>query len=271
MQIKLLDAANKMKKQNIWIAIYIMLILLVATNIAAQEECYECTAEYVELQKTNMDVSKIAPSSAYLGDIVEITIEMTNHENEEINVYVKEILPENLEIIEPEPKTENWEALEVNYVDWNLSIQADSSKSVSYKIKPIRNGILQISPTQVYVENRKGLASDALAMFVFCRPDRFCDTKQGENNQWCPDDCKTGIEDSKCDMKEDGICDPDCIAEADPDCEPEEVKEEKKSSTGTVIVIIIIIAIIILIVIIVIKRISRKKEINYQYQKEINL
>jgi hypothetical protein len=265
-----LAAENKMKKQNNWIAFCLILILFLAIDVAAQEECVECAAEYVELQKPNLTVSKTAPSSAYLGDIVEIIIEIKNNENKEINLYVKEILPENLEIIEPEPQIEHWEHLEVSYIDWNISIPAGSSKSVSYKIRPTRNGILQIASTQVFIENGKGVASNVLAMFVFCRPDGFCNTREGENNKWCPDDCDTGIEDRSCDMKEDGICDPDCIPEADPDCEPEEVEEEKKSRTGLIIGIIILIIIIILVAIIIIKKISKKKEETnniYEYQQ----
>jgi parallel beta-helix repeat protein len=53
---------------------------------------------------------------------------------------------------------------------------------------------------------------------VMCSPDGTC--SDGENVQFCPEDCDTGGGDQQCDLATDGVSDPDCAPGVDPDYDP---------------------------------------------------
>ena len=203
-----------------------------------------------------LQVVKDAKSEISLGETIEINIHISNTFSEEKEFSIEEILPKNVEVIDPIIfSTKKNDALEVFYYQWITSVSPNSIKTITYKIKPLVLGEYSIGSTKV-VDNLNEVESNTIIFKVNCVPNNKCDLN--ENIILCPEDCSAGISDGICDYKSDGVCDPDCDSE--PDCEKSEF--DVKSLLIPFIVIIIIILLIWLF-----PKIFKKKE-KFQVQKE---
>ena len=193
---------NKMKK-NI---IYLIIVLLLTNIVLAQE----------------IQVVKEAPQEIKLKEIIEIKIHISNPSSIEKEFIIEEILPQNIQVIEPSKVfNKKNDALKVSYYEWIISISPNKIKTITYKIKPLSLGEYTISSTQVIDNfNLNIYESNSINFKVNCISNNNCE--ENENSLTCPEDCKTGGPDGICDYKADNICDPDCDDE--PDCKKQEIK-----------------------------------------------
>jgi hypothetical protein len=102
------------------------------------------------------------------------------------------------------------------YYKWEFFINPNSEMTVSYRVKPLGIGTIEISPT-VATTSIGEFLSNSLTIKVKCNGNRICE--RNENYANCPEDCKSGLKDGYCDRVKDGACDPDCAQGLDPDCE----------------------------------------------------
>ncbi|MDP7141204.1 MAG: hypothetical protein QF362_01405 [Candidatus Woesearchaeota archaeon] len=222
----------------------------------------------VKAEPEDIIIERIIQERVNYGDVLEVMIIATNNEAQPVNIKIEELITGEFEFIEPkEPKLRAWEGYNVSYLDWSVTIPANSKETIIYKIKPLLTKQYALSSTKAITENGNSFKSMPSSFRVFCVPDDICDTSKGENNVYCPEDCSTGIADNTCDYKEDGRCDPDCVPEADPDCEAkaaaqeaEEVQEEERKAPERSILIFIIPVIVVILIIaaIVYFMVSRK-------------
>lgn len=178
----------------------------------------------VQVMAQELVVTRETPQQAKIGEILEVGITVKNPGGAAGDVFVKEMVPAYVEIVEPEPVYEQWEGLRAEFFRWIDTMPADSEKTFTYKIKPLRVGELSFSPTTVLFDGG-AFGSEPVSVQVACEPNGICDTNIGENFQTCPLDCISGIADNQCDYRLDGRCDPDCEVGYDPDCLPEAPKE----------------------------------------------
>ena len=229
-----------------------LILLLMVSLVSAQE----------------LQVVKEANSEIRLGDIIEIEIHLSNSFSIEKEFSIEEILPKEIEVIEPTAfSTRRNDALEVSYYSWITSISPNSIKTITYKIKPLSLGEYSISSTKVIDNSNLNEAnSNSLTFKVKCTPNNKCDLN--ENIILCPEDCSTGISDGICDYKADGICDTDCDSE--PDCEKTEFNF--KSFLIPLIIIVLIIFLIFLLPKFLKKKekysVEEKPEIKYYQEKK---
>jgi hypothetical protein len=162
-----------------------------------------------------VQITKTAPQSVKLGDIVEIKINILNPYSTEKEFIIEETLPRDMEIIEPTNSLKRrTDGLEVDYYKWNTMISSNKIKTLSYKIRLNSLGEYTIGETVTMVSGLE-YYSNTVSIKVNCNPNGQC--SEDENYLNCPQDCETGLSDGICDYKADGICDPDCTE--DPDCE----------------------------------------------------
>jgi hypothetical protein len=169
----------------------------------------------------NLNVTKNAKTEIKVGDILEVNVTITNLENTEISVSVKEHIT-NADPVQPESfysgNCPYKMCIEPNYYEWNVTIPASSIYTITYKIKPLSFGSFTIPPTEVQTSSGENFYSSSLDILVHCIPNGKCEPNKGENYYTCPQDCPSGSADGVCDLIKDGRCDPDCSPGADPDC-----------------------------------------------------
>ena len=204
-----------------------------------------------------IQVVKEAPQEIRLNEIIEIKIHISNPSNTEKEFTIEEVLPQNIEVIEPTKVfTKRNDALVVDYYEWITKISPNKIKTITYKIKPLSLGEYTIGSTQVMDNSNLELSESNIITFkVKCTSNNLCD--ENENSITCSEDCPTGSSDGICDYKSDGICDFDC--EEEPDCKKLEIN----------IMYFIIPFIIILLIILsfwLFPKIFKKKE-NFQIQE----
>lgn len=208
-----------------------------------------------------IQITKTAPQSIKLGDIVEVNINMLNPYSTEKEFIIEETLPRDIEIIEPTNSLKKrTDGLEVDYYKWNTFISANKIKTLTYKIRPTSLGEYTIGETVVSIEGLE-YYGNTISFTVNCNPNGQC--SEDENYLNCPQDCETGLSDGICDYKADSICDPDCTE--DPDC-------EKTSNINIFSLIIYLIGGIIVIIlgVLFLPKLFRKKiKKNNDAQQEI--
>lgn len=229
------------KKMLTKIIFCIMIFLLVfSTNVYA----------------ANLSVTKTSVSQINFGEILEVKIEIENLENSEVDIEVKEFI-ENADPIDPDtiivPESSDLNfTYGPSYYSWIVTIDALSTHTIIYKIKPLIFGDFGIGPTQVEVGDDM-FFSNNLVVKVLAKTNGICEPENGENYINNPTDCPSGSEDNMCDLIQDGICDPDCVGDADIDC----IKSERDWTT-ILIIVTIVIAVIFLFLIIIKKRSSEQ-------------
>jgi len=168
---------------------------------------------------TGVVVEKTAPQEIVKGDILPVTISITNELSYRVKVIIKERfggaeavdmgdlkrnIPEEITSAPP-------------YYEGVLTIDANSERDITYKIKPLYFGRFKIPATTVYTSIGT-IRSNSLTVLVKCNQNGICETDEDENAITCPEDCSPRKRDDLCNPLSDGICDPDCKAGEDPDC-----------------------------------------------------
>jgi hypothetical protein len=170
----------------------------------------------------NLRVTKTAKHTIVIGEVLEVKIVITNLENYEIPVSVKEHIT-NADPVDPPNFYEREKCpytfcIEPDYYMWNVTLPSNSTYTITYKIKPLSFGNFVIPPTEVKTLSGETFYSDSLAIIVQCKSNGKCESNLGENYFTCPEDCPSGSADNVCDLIKDGKCDPDCEPGTDPDC-----------------------------------------------------
>ncbi len=169
----------------------------------------------------DISIQKTAPSKIKIGDVLSVNIVVKNDRSTPVDMDVQEIVvgadpidPSSLAI--PESRTDII-AAQPPYYEWKVSVDANSFKTITYKIKPTNPGVFSIAPTRVYANGDLTL-SNSLQVEITCNQNNICEPNLGENYNTCSVDCKSGSNDGICDGVRDGICDPDCSFSSDLDC-----------------------------------------------------
>jgi len=167
------------------------------------------------LVNAQIQITKESPQEIKINDIIEIKIHISNPYPTEQDFTIEEILPREIEVIEPtETLTKKTDGLESKYYKWTTTISPNKIKTITYKIKPTSLGDYTIGETKITDSSGTEYYSNLITFTVKCNSNNQCSTE--ENYITCPEDCESGISDGRCDYKADGICDPDCTQ--DPDC-----------------------------------------------------
>jgi len=222
--------------------IYLIILLILVNIVIAQD----------------IQVVKESSQEINLNEIIEIQIHISNPSSIEKEFLIEEVLPNNIEVIEPTGTLiKKNDALEVEYYNWLTTVSPGLTKTLTYKIKPLTLGDYSIAPTKVTDNsNENTYSSNSISFKVNCIPNDKCD--ENENSLTCSEDCSTGISDGICSYELDSACDPDC--DDDPDC--------KKSEFNMMYLIIPFIIILVIILLIwLIPKIFRKKE-KFQIQED---
>ncbi|MEA3254930.1 MAG: hypothetical protein U9Q22_03740 [Candidatus Altiarchaeota archaeon] len=165
-------------------------------------------------------IKKTAPEEIVKGDVLPVTISIINSLTEGITVTVRESFGDDAEIIDGgglKRKTPQKIISAPPYYECGLIVDANSEKSITYKIKPLYFGRFRIPATKVYTP-RGEIKSDTLIVLVKCNRNNICEIEEDENALTCPEDCSPDERDDLCNPLNDGVCDPDCREGKDPDC-----------------------------------------------------
>jgi len=191
--------------------ILLILIITLLVSITAISTMPEVQAEQAikVIRETQNQVAIRVPFN--------IEISVFNSEEQSKVVAIEERIPKSFELINPnEPTiTKNYNGIQVNFLKWELTIPAKSSKSVIYTIKPTQPGDITLTPTKVTDNLTQEVYQTAISQLIIkCNNNQVCEP--AENYLNCPEDCPTGSKDGICDYMADEVCDPDCTQ--DPDC-----------------------------------------------------
>lgn len=193
-------------------------------------------------------VSRTAPEEIKLGDVLEVTITVTNPTDDKLNMEVSEQLPLDIEFIEPTAPTETkkYDALSVSILKWPISLEAGETKTINYKVKPTALGEFSSPATEAKDTATKQSypASSDLTVMVKCSQDSTCG--DGENYLNCPEDCTPSGKDGICNNAYDQICDSDCGSGSDPDCKRGFSAKFLLYGVGAIILIIILLIILVI-------------------------
>ena len=173
------------------------------------------------VQADDITITRSVPPESKYGDQIKITISLTNNIDVKKTYEVKERLPLNTVLIDPQKPSETrmFNAVEVSFLAWTLDLNPGETKSVSYTIRPDRIGDYTIINAEAVDISTTEIYNSAKSQFdVTCISDNICNTDIGENYLTCPADCTTGFGDGICNSIPDNQCDPDCTK--DPDCAP---------------------------------------------------
>ncbi|MBU1203660.1 MAG: BatD family protein [Nanoarchaeota archaeon] len=204
----------------------------------------------------DLSIIREAKNQVTVGEPLDIRISLFNQGTSQKSVIIEERIPENFELLNPpEPtKTKYYNGITVSFLEWELSIPAGRSESVTYTITSQRPGDITIPPTKITDKSTSTiLQGEIFQLTVNCEVNAICES--GENYLNCPQDCPTGSKDGICDSMADEICDPDCTK--DPDCTILNKINLKRT------IFIILAAVIILITI----RITKRKIKESRYLK----
>lgn len=214
-------------------------------------------AKEIPVKETKLTVERIHPSEAKIGETIEISLKISNLGKEKVEFFVTETHKPGLEYPDPiEIKKFKYQALEVPYYQWKLTLEAEKETETKYHVKPKGLGMILFSPTIINDEYGNNFESVPTTLEITCNPNGKCD--EGENYIFCSEDCPTGSTDGLCDGVEDGRCDLDCQIEDDPDCE----KLKEKDISGLLYIVIGVIIIIVIagtILILILKFLKKRK------------
>lgn len=220
-------------------------------------------AKEIVTKETNITIERIHDDEAKIGEEIEIKLKITNLDNEEIEIFVRETHRLGIKYIDPiEIKYLQYQALKVPYYSWDITLPSEGSKEVVYHIKPQNIGMITFSPAVVNDEYGNVFESNPTNIKIICNPNGKCDL--GENYIFCPEDCTTGIADGICDGVKDGRIDPDCAEGYDPDYEalvtPTPVTPILTPRFKAILVTVGILAVVVIAVLSVLLLRRRKKE-----------
>ena len=172
--------------------------------------------EEIVTKETHITIDRIHDDEAKIGEEIEIKLEITNLDNEEIKIFVSETHRPGIEYVDPiEIKYLQYQALKIPYYSWDITLPAKGSKDIVYHIKSQSLGMITFSPAVINDEYGNAFESNPTNIKITCNPNGKCDP--GENYLFCLEDCTTGIADGICDGVKDGRIDPDCAEGYDPD------------------------------------------------------
>ena len=193
-------------------------------------------------QTDDVTITRDIQKQIRYGNELKISLSLTNSLQEKKTLELRERLPLNVKLIQPNEPSErkNFNAVEVSFLVWNLQLDAGQKKIVSYIIKPEKVGEYTIIGSEAIDPVTSKTYNGIQSQFdVLCLPDNVCNLDIGENFQTCQSDCPTGLQDGICNAILDNQCDLDCTK--DPDC------KDKGFNIFYIIIPIIIIGIIALI------------------------
>lgn len=165
---------------------------------------------------TDVGVERTVPQTVSAGDVFDVAIKVTNNYKDPLKVLVVDPQRAGVAYIGgPSPYTVEYESYVFQIFRWEDTLAPGESKTYSYKIRAGSPGTITFPPASV--NDNFGNVFETRPAFteVQCRPDGVCG--EGENNVFCPEDCKSGAGDDSCDGVADGVVDPDCVRGADPD------------------------------------------------------
>jgi len=172
-------------------------------------------------QAQTVVVTKSAPASITIGDVLQVNITIKNQGSEKLELTVSETIGD-AEAIEPQlvspSATTGRLAAVPPYFKWSITLDAGAQQTLTYKIKPRSVGEYTFSQTAVRTSTGQTFYSDSLTTTVRAAPNGVCEPSKGENYLTSPEDCPSGSSDGICDQVKDGKCDPDCTGTADVDC-----------------------------------------------------
>jgi len=219
-----------------------------------EKEVIEKAKEVVK-KETKLTIERIHPSEAKIGEKIEITLKISNLGKEKVEFFVTETHKPGLEYPDPiEIKKFKYQALEVPYYGWKLTLENGKETEIKYHIISKNIGMILFSPAIINDEFGNNFESVPTTLKIACNPNQKCDS--GENYIFCPEDCKTGSADGVCDGAKDGKCDPDCQKDADLDCQKIKELPNYYILVGIPFIIIILVAILI-------SRFLKKRKINF--------
>jgi len=162
----------------------------------------------------DVNVFRIYPESAYIGQKVWITIAIENAGTSDKTITVTDKLGD-ADFNKSGATGVNTTYGTMYLYEWEIDLPAGENTSVSYWIEPKSSGNYVISPSLVNISGTEYRMKSA-AIAVQCDVDGTC--ANDENYLNCPQDCASGAADGVCDEVSDAICDPDCAAGSDADC-----------------------------------------------------
>ena len=169
------------------------------------------------VKSEEIKITKETKQDFLQNELINIKIIFNNPYDKESTFEIKEVLPQNINLIDPEKPdgTEIHDGISVIFYRWQLKLKPKEIASVSYSISTKNLGSYGIKPTVLIDKTtNKSYLSNSLQFNVYCKDNNKCGF--GENYLNCPKDCGLGIKDGICDYNLDYVCDPDC--EIDPDC-----------------------------------------------------
>ncbi len=166
---------------------YVLAIALVCAGLFAQSSDVSAPPAF----SGSLIVEKSAAASADMGDTITVTINVINNGSSSVSAGVEEVLG-NVQAVEPQPTVFDVPEGEIGAkgpsISWALDIPAGRTKSVSYKVKPLTVGMLDIGPTSVSVPGAK-FYSNPLQIDIACSSAPGCNDAIGETPLTCPDKC----------------------------------------------------------------------------------
>ena len=193
----------KIKKMRNRLIIIILLVLINSITVFAD----------------NITITRDIPDEIKYGDELKVSLYIKNNLNEKRTFEITEIIPSNVDLIQPAEPSEKkfFNAVEISFLKWAVELKPGEKKAFSYVIKPNKIGEYAITSTEVIDPVELELYSGIKSQFnVLCIKDNICNLEIGENFLTCPLDCSTGLQDGICNAIFDNICDADCTK--DPDC-----------------------------------------------------
>ncbi len=179
-------------------------------------------------------IGKTAPREIVKGDTVEVKITISNGLTQATQVRLRETIG-HVDIIDQgvfKRTIASGITSAPPYYEAVVNLRANSSTTISYKIKPLYYGEYMIPPTDTYASSGV-IQSNDLSVNVKCNENHICEPDLDENALTCPHDCQPDKKDALCNPAKDGVCDPDCKLGEDPDCNP--TTTTARSSTTTTV------------------------------------
>lgn len=205
-----------------------------ASRIASGGKIYEGEKVAGNVATEGISIEKTAPAEIVKGDVLQVTIYLTNGFSKDYVVKLREDFgrAENVDMGVFESSTSDILSPVSVYYKTFLGVPANSKVKVAYTIKPLYFGKFKIAATELSTEGIN-LESNPLTVLVRCNQNKICETEEDENSYTCPQDCSPKDKDDLCDMRSDGICDPDCAPGEDLDCTAATTTTAAQTTTTT--------------------------------------
>ncbi len=217
-----------MRFNKILLIVLILVFIFIDINLASADD---------------VTITRDIQKEIQYGNDLRITLSITNNLNAKKTFELRERLPLNVDLIDPKEPSERrmFNAVEVLFLKWTITLEPAEKKTVSYTIKPNKVGDYAIVGAEALNPETETTYNGLQSQFdVTCNKDNICNLEIGENYQTCPSDCSTGLQDGICNAILDNQCDLDCTK--DPDC------KGKGFNLLYIVIPIVLIAIIIMLI-----------------------